>query len=365
MKPWMFRLHRWIGALAALYIALLAATGTILHFRDQLEKWLEPELFEVSSGAGRLPLAALLATAREAFPASSPRFIFPPRTPGDPALVELASGLEIFLDPHNGKILGARHIHSGFLGTIRSLHVGILLGSAGKWIGLASGASLLALAVTGLGMGRPLRLAQWRMVLKAPGSRGLPLLHYWAGILFLPSILIAAVTGSYLLFSASVGKFLSALDPGLSRRQLITTEIAPSQISGWDAGEFASQAETLFPGCLVTRLALPLQPGDPWVVRVRQPRESHPNGLTFLTFDPASLPAIAVRNPFPGTPLSRFVAGQFPWHIGQYAGWLGPLLHPLAGFTLFGLAISGLILFLKRKPFRRASQNGSAITAKF
>ncbi|MGH8479080.1 MAG: PepSY domain-containing protein [Gammaproteobacteria bacterium] len=49
------RLHRYAGLAMALFLTIAGLTGSMIAFNHELDEWLNPELFHVSSRAAPLP----------------------------------------------------------------------------------------------------------------------------------------------------------------------------------------------------------------------------------------------------------------------------------------------------------------------
>ena len=116
-------IHRWLGLTMAGFLLLAGCTGAILAWNEQLDHWLNPELFFVTAPApSAQPLDPLLLRQRvvSAFPDAQANtvplaqqtgrsviFWLSGRMQADGTLSEPANN-QVFVDPYSGKILGAR-----------------------------------------------------------------------------------------------------------------------------------------------------------------------------------------------------------------------------------------------------------------
>lgn len=118
----LLRLHRWAGMFLAGFLVVAGLTGSLLAFEEELEGWLNPQLFRVAiphdaAGAARPFLDPFLlrekAQAHLGAQARVDSVVFN-MTPGHSVLLPLSaqapgfSADEIFLDPYTGAVLGLR-----------------------------------------------------------------------------------------------------------------------------------------------------------------------------------------------------------------------------------------------------------------
>src|SRR5690606_39937822 len=77
--------HRAFGLGAALWLLLLALTGSVIAFYDELDAWLNPDLLRVDASVSpALPdVESALRSAAGALPGFAPRYINLPDAPGE------------------------------------------------------------------------------------------------------------------------------------------------------------------------------------------------------------------------------------------------------------------------------------------
>ena len=141
-------LHRWVGLLMAIFLAIVGLTGSILAFKMDVERMLTPELFASIPypDARELDLATLAKMAEKAEPRIRVNYFsvhddrvelaVSPRT--DPATGKpyALDQHEMFLDPWTGKELGhgRQSTYAKIIPFIYDLHMNLALGSLGAWI---------------------------------------------------------------------------------------------------------------------------------------------------------------------------------------------------------------------------------------
>lgn len=155
MRPWVVVLHRWAGLLTAVFLLVAGATGCIIAFEDELEAWLNPDLFVVAArldAAGReLPMLdpfELRERAAEALPGYRISNVRLRPQPYRSVLFFLHTDQggkghidQAFVDPYTGVLLGTREYgatlfaRATLIGFIYRLHYTLALpGPWGKWL---------------------------------------------------------------------------------------------------------------------------------------------------------------------------------------------------------------------------------------
>jgi len=123
-RAWLVLAHRWVGLVIAGFLLVAGLTGALLAWNDELEAWLSPELFlatpPVTDAPGQDPLILrerVQLAYPEALAVHAPLTTQPGRTLAFNLypLADAATGIEaelavdqVFVDPHDGRILGAR-----------------------------------------------------------------------------------------------------------------------------------------------------------------------------------------------------------------------------------------------------------------
>lgn len=205
----LFWSHLLLGLIAGLVIALLAFTGAALAFEKQVLDLAEASRMQVQAprdGAKTLPVSALLAKVREAYPEQRPAGLTLTREEGHVVAVSLGREKTLYLNPYSGDIVEpeAKGLRS-FFHTMLVLHRWLALEGAqrdlGKNITGIAGAVFLILGISGLYLWFP---RNWN----ARGFRAVALLrrgasgkardwnwHNVFGFWFLPVIVVLAGTG--------------------------------------------------------------------------------------------------------------------------------------------------------------------------
>jgi uncharacterized iron-regulated membrane protein len=102
------------------------------------------------------------------------------------------------------------------------------------------------------------------------------------------------------------------------------------------------------PGGAISYLYLPAAPGQTFRVRQRLAGEPHPNGKSVVHVDPTTGRIVAVEDGTRAPRGARLYSVLYPLHTGVAGGWPTRVLAVLAGLSLPGLAVSGVLVWRRR-----------------
>lgn len=381
------RVHRYLGLATALFLAVAGLTGSVIAFDDELDAWLNPDLFLISGEGTRLAPTELAAAAERSDPRIHVRVLPLRIEPGRSLEMEVhpridpATGkpfdidyAQVFVDPYSGAPLGVRSKGFGLdrrhlIATLTAVHSSLLAGQWGRWL---MGWVAVIWAVNcffgfylTLPSGRPF-LRRWTRTWRIrTGKSAYALnfdLHRAAGLWLWGVFLLLALSSVYLnlheaVFRPVVSVF-SDLAPSLGeqvRRPLRTTSVEP-ELTLEDAirraDELATQrGQTLSPSEV---LWLPLY--GVYGVSMAAPGEDPEAGLGPIRyfFDDQDGRFVMSYTPGEGTAGDVFLHMQFPLHSGQIAGLPTRILVSVGGIALAALSITGVVVWWRKRVANRA-----------
>lgn len=318
-------LHRWIGAIGGLLLAVLGLTGALLVWRDELT---------VVAHAGdpvRADPAALAEVVRLVSDGARPidRITFA----GDGLGVHQV----LFGDGGGAYLSQAGETVARWSASwqrpelwLFDLHHRLLIGDTGETITGVAGLVGLFFVVTGVLLWwrtrRRFRLRLWPATMK---SGAIVHHHRDLGVLAAPLLLVPLVTGVLMVFPALGGSLLAEARP------------RPPKLEGHRAAPAARElaplfeaAAAIFPGAELRRLQWPRKAGAPIVLRLRQPFEWTPNGRTFVYADPATLTILGRADPAEGGTVASIREKLYPIHAAKAGGVLLKLAMSVSGVAL-------------------------------
>ncbi len=135
------RLHRWLALAAALPLIILGLTGAVMTFENELDRLLNPRLWNVNPRGERLAWQDVIDRVRGAYPRDRVAALQLPARDDRAAMITLTSGLLVHVDPYDGTILGTRRRQEILTVKIHQFHTNLWLGQRGS---LVMGSSALA-----------------------------------------------------------------------------------------------------------------------------------------------------------------------------------------------------------------------------
>jgi uncharacterized iron-regulated membrane protein len=342
-------LHLWLGLLLGLWFALVGATGTLLVYREPLDRWLDPELLTARAPGPPLPPQTIVAAATERF--GHVERIRLPAAPGDVYRLQVRTEpswrvdidrLEATFDPATGALLGSRPTEALglssplLLRTLYEFHRNVLLGEPGSNLVGIAGFALLASAVTGLVLAWPRRRADWarllRINLRAHATRIAFDAHRAGGALAALLLVLATVTGSTLVYTnyANYARDLVGLFSRVESFPTVPWRGAPPDGPA-PLGVLIERAQRAYPQHALVEIRMPTGQWTGYEFPLRAASDIHRQGDTILHVHPASGEVLVERSDATRSAGEAFMHWLHSLHTGSAFGRGGLLAMAAAG----------------------------------
>lgn len=365
--------HRWFGLLGGAWLFLLALSGSLLVFYQEIDRALNPDLWRLEVSGEPLPVAQLVAAAEAAHPGSYASNVDLPNEPTDPAVIylgarqgtdlELPAGLHVFVDPYSGEVLGERVFGAlridrrHFAHFLYQLHMNLFLGvPMTLFLGLVGFLwALDHVASVILSFPTPRKWIESFRVRR--GARGFPLvygLHRAGGLWLLPITLVLAVSGVYFNWYDGFRKTVSVVSP-VTPRYYETAPVldAPLYAPAVSVDRALDVARRRAGGAAVDAVSILPAQGLYWT-RLFDEADLDSYGGRWIYVDMRSADIRADRHVAEGTAGDAVIAWQYPLHSGRAFGWPGRIAIFLAGLAVCGFTVTGFILWAKKRRARTA-----------
>ena len=319
----LFKSHLYIGTALALPLLLIASTGILLGFYDELRYAAAPYRLAMPVYHG-LDAPVLAERIQAAYPTHHLERLYLPTAPERTARVRLSGygqSLLVFLHPGTGAILAIQDAaDQDWLEFLYNLHRGKPLELAGQIIASASGVFVLVLWILGMWLWwrRPARHRPWHgrsLFIKAIST------HRWLGLMLGGIITCLTVVGALLNFA---GPLMQWLDP-------------PPILSSHEPGSqplplrhIVSAATDAYRQVPLERIYFPAQPSHLFQLRFQDG--------SWVYLEPDSGKIVKIKIPF-----SHWTRLLYPLHSGRILGDHGSWLIALCGVVLLLLSGSGLM----------------------
>lgn len=347
-------LHRWTGGVVGLLLAVIGLSGTVLVWE---ESWIglpgadEPLRADAAEIGGAVEAALALDPALSRITFADERMGLHQAIYADGGGAYLTQAGEV-VDRWDS-LWGRPELW------LFDLHHYLFLGENGKYVTGALGLLLFAFTITGLIVWwRTRKTFRFRLWPARMTRSAIVRQHRDIGVIASPLLLLAAVTGSLMVFPALSAALLAPwAEPAKAA--------APPQIAGaagpaTDWRKVMINAQAAFPEAAPRRLMFPADPGAPISLRFKQDFEWTPNGRTYVWLDPATAQVVATDNPAAGDTASAITEKFYPLHAGKVGGFLWRLALTFAGLVLVLLGTLATWSFWFVRPARPKAEPARA-----
>src|SRR5437764_868406 len=108
MRKLIFNLHLYGALIVGTFLVVVAATGSVIAFEDDLDRVLNPKLYKVPPREEPISIAGILQAASKNFPGQKIAVVTIPESPGDSTSFLISGARRVFMNPHTYEILGQR-----------------------------------------------------------------------------------------------------------------------------------------------------------------------------------------------------------------------------------------------------------------
>lgn len=369
-----WRWHFYAGLLCLPFVLWLAATGSIYLFKPQIEAWIDREHNRLRFDAPLASPSAQVQAALAAVPGATFSAYELPATPHSAARVLVRSGsdtIRVYVDPQRLTVRKTVAEDDRLMTVISKLHGQLLIGDIGSYLVELAASWAIVMIITGQYLWWPREASGIRGVLLPRfDRRGRPLwkdLHAVIGFWVSAFALFLLISGlPWTQFWGSSLKAVRQYASATEVRQDWSTGAAKKPAADEHAGHaghgVAAAASDALDGDALNRAVATVAPlALPPPVLVAPPSRKTPQWTAKsdtqnrpkrvnLTLDGAT-GAVLKREDFGDRKLlDRIIGTGVAAHEGQLFGWVNQALGAFTALSLIGLTLSGLVMWLKRRP---------------
>jgi uncharacterized iron-regulated membrane protein len=359
------KLHLWLGLASGLVVLIVAGTGILLVFEDELDEWANHDFYfvPVPQNAQRLPVDSLYHTAVAYDPEIKVTRIYIETQEPDRSVIFMAKKNKkytwhIAVDPYTGKLIGAREFNKRFFGVVLNLHRHLCMNEVGLVITGASCLIFVVMIITGIVLWWPKR---WRILKQrtriAWSSKWKRLnwdLHAVGGFyvhLVLLAISLTGLTWAYDWFNNAI--YLLA-DGKPMKKVEAPANVVKQPIQAGFYESLYQQTNNRLP--YKGRISMLLPTADSLSVTVnKMNHEVAENNVTdVLYFEKGTgrlLKENLFKNSSTGNKIRRMV---YPIHTGKLYGLPTQIIALIAAIVAFSLPITGFLIYLVGRKKRKA-----------
>jgi len=361
-------LHLWLGIASGIVVLIVAGTGSLLVFEDELEQTFQSSFFyvDVPANTSRQPIDNLTAYVQRVNPKYK-MYSIVVEPEADRSIIfmlrkgkvkEIKNQLYVAVNPYTGKIIETIPGNKRFFSVVLQLHRYLCMGETGKVITGISCSIFTILIITGLILWWPKRnnrKQRFRVKWNASFKRLNWDLHAVFGFYVHIILLMIALTG--LVWSYKwVNNLLYIAFDGNTKNQKIEP---PKSVAAENTGiayleQVITNTNKRLPYVGTITLRFPDEEGQA-VYTYKNDRSRHGNVNDYLYFQIGTGALVKERlydNESRGTIARRWV---FPIHTGSLYGIPTKIISLIAALTAFTLPISGFVLWMGRKKKKKTA----------
>jgi uncharacterized iron-regulated membrane protein len=374
IKAVLFQVHSIAGLILALLLSVIALTGAIMSFEDEIVDHLNSGIMQVAprQAPALMPdeLVARLTAGQDLGKVSAVTLSSDPSAAVHVRFARDERGdrpTSLYVDPYDARVLGSPR-GEAFFATVRRLHRWLLIPGDGKGWGrpitgtIALG--LIVMLVSGLVLRWPRRAGSVKMWLKPNlglSGRGLHRsLHTVIGTWVLPVYLTMTLTGLYFSFEwYKDGVTWLLARPHAAAAKMATKPPRPDGRAGPVAIGF-DRAWTTFQreeGPRFSRALLTLPAGAGTTIRIRSWGKASLLETTRDEFriDAVTGQLVSAERFTDKTFGEKIIAAIYDIHRGEILGWPGKLAFMIAAILMPLFSVTGILLYLSRRRLRRSA----------
>lgn len=350
---WLRLLHRYLGFVAAGLLLVLAVTGGVLIFKEEIWRLRFPDLaeplLERSSRDHAQAIAAIAARHGEKVV-----LVRVPQPEVRAYHVYLRDGEALWRQDGSG-LIHEWAWYASPLGILTELHTHLAAGEFGKQALGVLGFVTAFMAITGVVIWWPVR-RQFRLAALAPANlRRITLLrlHRDLGSLAAAFIILFAVTASAVVYGPTTrALFNSLLAPGVEPSPAPRVQ-AQSPVPPPSAA-MVERVREAFPQARLKSWSPPPRGSAVHYFRVRQPGEVHPNGRSTVRVNARDGQIVLATDATLDPAGDRLANWMYPLHAATWGGWPYRLVALMSAIALGVISLTGMVCFVRGlRPLKR------------
>lgn len=342
-------IHRWVGGLIGLLLALLGLTGTLLLWKGA---WLRMTV-PVADDAVQTEPAALGELTQNILAGATqvPTSIVFADNEIPVHTVRTGQDSGFYADASGAAIATWDNIWTRSEIFLFDLHHHLLAGEAGETVSGIAGLAGIGFVVTGLILWWPTRttftLRLWPARMTRPAVIRQ---HRDMGVVLAPLLFLTMLTGVMMTLKPVADLLLSPFSNAAEMESVLKPpKVMAGLADNADWPRIMAAAQARFPDATIRIIGLPRKAGDPVAIRLKRPGEWHNNGRTIIWFDGATGNLLGAKDALTMPQGLRLFNLSYPLHAAKVGGIVYKVAQTLAGLALSLLGTLAVWSFWFRK----------------
>ncbi|CAM3380271.1 PepSY-associated TM helix domain-containing protein [Flavobacterium chungbukense] len=358
-------LHLWLGLSSGLIVFIVALSGSILVFEDEIDAFVNPEFYKVSTiGTKKLPVDVHVHFIKKKYAITQLHRI---QTYENPARTVIISGIDdnkkdqIFsVDPYTGKILAAIPEKSRFFSVMLDLHRHLIMGDIGKFITGCSCLIFVFMLISGIILWCPKKIKNLKQRLTVKWNASFKRANWdfhskfgFYSFLFLLIISLTGLTWSFKWFESGIYLLADGTAKKPSAKVENPTKVDPKLDKTFFYQNMLLKTEQIYKYKGDTQIRIPSDTINSIMAIKLNIEKSIPNISSMAYFDKYTGKLLKIK------PYESFSNGDkvrrliYPIHTGSIYGYPTKILAFLVCLFAATLPITGFFIWMGRKKKRR------------
>lgn len=359
MKKTIYKLHKLSGLTLGILIFLLAFSGVLITFREELLPVVYSE-FRVVPGESELRPEIQIRKAQEYLGDRAVTNFYANGEADEASLIlfrDYTKSLPeiLVMNPYSGDVIGEMPLIKNIFAVALFFHANFFLGKTGEWLVGILGLILVVFVISGIYIWLPKINIRNKLKLTFSGKVSHQKLHHQIGLLLSLPLIISALTGFLTVFDLSY----------VLMKNLRNDPVRPEELTKVTACNFENDMSaigTLNETHLKNLISIHLCGKKNAYLRVSYGvSDRHPtNGYSRILIDPETQKIVqsfdSKQDPGSWNIKRLFI---YPLHSGELFGLFGKTIVFLSGLGLMLIFITGLLLTLHRAKRSRLIHNNT------
>lgn len=357
MRNLILNLHLYTALVAGLFVITLGVTGSIMAFEEDIDRTMNPGLFKVEPAGQPMPVAAILASVKKAYPDARLNSIHITSRPDESYTSGSRAG-QFFINQYTGQVVGVRKGQTT-LQKIHQLHLNLLMGKSGRTVVLIVALVLIWLVGSGIYLWWPLK----RSTVKFGGSmRRITFdLHNAVGIYTAAFLLTLAVTGVVVHYDDDIGQWLNNATHSKAPVRTVPSVVQPG-VKPITPEQAMESAKAALPGASPLIVSIPQGPKGSYNIPMHFPEDLTPGGRSWVVVDQYSAKPLFIENSRTAVPGTKTIIENRAIHTGDILGYPTKILMSLSSLMLVLQTITGYYMWWKRLRVRSRQAESARVS---
>lgn len=353
MRKTIYKLHKFAGLTLGIFIFLLALSGVLITFREELLPVVYSE-FRIEKGEIELHPARVIESAQKYLGERKVTNFYASGEPDEASLILFRDAKHtlpeiLVMNPYTGVAIGEMPVWKNVFAVALFFHANFFLGKTGEWMIGILGFVLVLFVITGLFIWLPKKNVLRKLKATFDGKFSPQKIHHQLGLILAIPLFISALTGALIIFDLSY-LVMKNVQNHPDRPDELT------QVKTCDFNKDMQALSLLNETQLKNLISIHLCNKKNSFIKVSYGIDSrHPtDGYSRVLIDSETQQVVqsfdSTKDPSSWN-LKRMLI--YPIHSGEYFGMPGKILVFISGLGLMMIFITGIILSLNRSARNR------------